>query len=144
MTILSDELLFSYDQNVAAADVDSTNVIDTGDVGNPGDDDTGAKASHDIAKGNPVSFMARVTKVTTAGDLTVNVVTGSSVDVNGAIQSPVTLASTVVPSANVVDGALANLVILPLGVQRYLGLNYGITGDVDVTAGVNLGTQTSG
>lgn len=143
MTILSDNLLFSYNQNVAGSDVDSTNVIDVGDVGDPGDDD-GVLATHDIGKGNPVEFIARLVKVSTAADVTVNVITGSSVDSNGVIQNPVTLASTTIQSGDAVDGALANLHYIPTEVQRYLGLNYGTTGDVNVTAGITLGVQSNG
>lgn len=147
MTILSNELLFSDSQQVTGADADSTDVVDVGDVGNP-HDPVGPLATHDIGKGNPISMTVRLTKVVTTGaaNFTVNIITGSSVS-GGVIQSPVTLASTDIQNADIADGVLANLLVLPKNVDRYLGLNYGINADanidVSVTAGITLGNQTN-
>lgn len=139
--IFSDNQLFSYQQNVAGSDVDSENVIDLGDTGDPGAKN-GILFPHDVGKGNPVEFVAQVTGVTTAADLTVNVITGSSVDGSGVIQNPTTLASSTI--TNVEDGAQSHVRFIPTGAERYIGLNYGTTGDVTVVAGINLGTQTNG
>lgn len=138
--IFSNESLFSDSQNVTAA-ADSTNIIDLGEPGTP--HGAAAPLEQDVGKGNPIEFVVYIDKVTTAADLTVNVITGASQS-GGAISSPETLASTTISSADVVEGGKAYLRIIPDGVQQFLGLNYGGSGmDVDVTAGVTLGTQTN-
>lgn len=147
MTILSNEQLFSDNQQVTGSDADSTNVIDVGDVGNPHEPE-GPLATHDIGKGNPVAISVRLTEVAAAGaaNFTVSIITGSSVT-GGVIDSPVTLVSTDIQNADIVDGALANVLHLPKNVDRYLGLHYGLNGDsnidVSVSAGITLGNQTN-
>lgn len=145
--ILSDNQLFSYNQQVAGADEQSTNIIDTGDVGDPGDDD-GVLASHDIGPGNPVEFIAQIGSVAAAGAaaFTVQVITGAT-ESAGVIQSPVVLAQSDIANADIAVGATANLRFIPNKVQRYLGLNYVVNSDVNVdvtvTAGINLGQTTN-
>lgn len=69
-------------------------------------------------------------------------------DDNSAFGSPKTLATVTVSAADLVAGYQLPIITLPQGCQRYLRLNYTVTGTAPttgkVTAAIVAGVQTNG
>lgn len=138
--ILSAQQIFSDAQAITAS-ADSTNVIDTGVRGTP----YGAAAAldGDIGKGNKVCLLVQVTEAfNNLTSLEVKVSTGSTTALGTEI------ASQTIALADLVAGKQLNIDVLPNGItERYLGLEYVVTGTAPttgkVTAGISLGNQTN-
>ena len=138
--IFSNNLMFSENQAITAT-ADSTNVVDLGTPGTP----YGAAAAleQDIGKGTPVHIRVQVTETfATLTSLTINISVGAAATLGTKI------AAQTIAVANLVAGATFDIPFLPMGVdQRYLGLEYVVTGSNattgKITAGITMGNQTN-
>lgn len=138
--ILSAQQLFSDDQAITAS-ADSTNVIDLGAPGTP----YGAAAAlnQDIGKGAKIPLLVQVTEAfDNLTSLEVKLSTGAATTLG------TTIASQTILLADLVAGKQLNLDFLPNGiVERYLGMEYVVTGTTPtagkVTAGITMGVQTN-
>lgn len=138
--IFSAQQLFSDDQAITATAV-STNVIDTGVRGTPYD--AAAALNGDIAKGNPIPFLAQVTEAfDNLTSLTIAIETGATTSLGTVI------ASVTVALADLVAGYQVPFQVLPEQVtERYLGVRYTVTGTAptagQITSGIVMGRQTN-
>lgn len=138
--IFSAQQLFSDDQAITA-NADSTNVIDLGVAGTP----YGGVAplNRDIGKGAKVPFLVQVTEdFNNLTSLTVNVSTGATTALGTTIVSQTILA------ADLLAGKQISIDVLPNDItERYLGIEYVVTGTAPttgkVTAGITMGNQTN-
>lgn len=138
--ILSAQQLFSDDQAITAS-ADSTNVIDLGVAGTP----YGAAAAlnDDVGKGNKIPILIQVTEAfNNLTSLTINISTGAATTLG------TTIASQTIALANLVVGKQINIDVLPEGItERYLGIEYVVTGSAPstgkITAGITMGNQTN-
>lgn len=126
--ILDNTNLFSEDQAITA-DAASTNVIDLG-------------ADRNIGVGTPVPILIQVTEdFDNLTSLTIQVQTSSAENFGSAT----TLVSVTVVAADLVAGYKAPIIHLPRGIDRYLRLNYDVTGTAPeagkITAAVVMGVQ---
>ncbi|MCP5056177.1 MAG: hypothetical protein GY937_05550 [bacterium] len=138
--IFSIQNLFSDDQAITG-DADSTNVIDLGVAGTPYG---GAAALHqDIGKGAGVPILIQVTEAfNTLTSLTITISTGATTALGTSV------ASVTIALADLVVGAQVPIMVLPNGiVERYLGVEYAVTGTDPttgkITAGITMGNQTN-
>ena len=138
--ILSAEQLFSDDQAITAS-ADSTNVID---LGAPGTPYGGAAALHqDVGKGAKIPILVQVTEAfNNLTSLEIKVSKGSATTLG------TTIVSEVVVLADLVVGKQMVIDVLPNEVdERYLGMEYVVTGTAPttgkITAGICMGVQTN-
>lgn len=125
------KLLMSDDQAITATAA-STDSIDTGN-------------SKDYGRAGNVPLLVQVTEgFNNLTSLTIDVQT----DADSAFGSPVTLHSTVVPLASLVAGYQLPVITLAQKCERYLRVNYTVTGTAPttgkVTAGIVAGVQGNG
>lgn len=138
--ILSAQSLFSDDQAITAS-ADSTNVYDLGVAGTPYD--AAAALNRDIGKGAGVPILVQVTEdFNNLTSLTVNISTGATTALG------TTVASQTIALADLVAGKQMSIVVLPNDItERYLGVEYVVTGTAPttgkVTAGITMGVQTN-
>ena len=138
--ILSAQQLFSDDQAITAT-ADSTNVIDLGVAGTP----YGGKAAltQDIGKGAKIPILIQVTEAfNNLTSLTISIAKGSTTALGTSI------VSKVVPLADLVAGYQFPVEVLPNECdERYLGIEYTVTGTAPstgaITAGISAGNQTN-
>lgn len=138
--ILSAQQLFSDDQAITTS-ADSTNVID---LGVPGTPYGGAAAlTRDIGKGCMVPILVQSTAdFTNLTSLTINVSKGATTALG------TTIASQTIAKADLVAGAQFAIQVLPSQCdERYLGIEYVVTGTTEttgkITAGISMGNQTN-
>lgn len=138
--ILSAQQLFCDDQAITAS-ADSENVID---LGVPGTPYGGAAAlTRDVGKGNMVPILVQVTAdFATLTSLTINVSKGSATTLGTKI------ASQTIAASALVAGAQFAIQVLPSQCdERYLGLEFVVTGSNatagTITAGISMGNQTN-
>lgn len=140
--IFSAELLLSDDQAITATAA-STNYIDLGPQGTP----YGAAAalSYDRAHGEPVCIEVIVTEA-------FNNLTSLQIDLetddNTGFSSATAVYSETIALANLTVGRNIAIMYLPEGItERYMRLNYTVTGTApttgQVTAGISAGRQTN-
>ena len=138
--ILSAQQLFSDDQAITAS-ADSTNVIDLGAAGTPYD--AAAALNQDIGKGAKVPLLVQVTEAfNNLTSLEIKVSTGSTTALG------TTVVSQTILLADLVVGKQISLDFLPNDItERYLGIEYVVTGTAPttgkVTAGITMGNQTN-
>jgi len=130
--------MFSDAQAITATAA-STNVIDLGAPGTPMH--AAAAITQDFGKGRPVEM--RIQTVEAFDNLT-SLTIAVEVDTVENFASPTVVASVVVPLASLVAGYVAPIQYVPLGTnQRYMRLNYTVTGTAPsagaVTAGLVFG-----
>lgn len=130
--MLLDAKLLMSNQQAITATAASTDVIDRGDV-------------KDVGKDGSIPLLIQVTEAfNTLTSLTIDVQT----DDNSAFSSPRSLFSTVVVLADLKAGYQTPVITLPQKTERYLRVNYTVTGTAPttgkVTAGVVAGVQTNG
>jgi hypothetical protein len=138
--ILSAQQLFSDDQAITAT-ADSTNVIDLGVPGTP----YGGVAAltQDVGKGAKIPILIQVTEAfNTLTSLTISISTGATTALGTSV------ISKVVPLADLVVGYQFPIEVLPNEItERYLGIEYTVTGTAPttgkITAGVSMGNQTN-
>jgi len=138
--ILSAQQLFSDDQ-VITASADSTNVIDLGTPGTP----YGASATlnQDVGKGAGIPILIQVTEAfNNLTSLEIIVSTGATTALGTSVLSQTILL------ADLVVGKQTSFVVLPNDItERYLGIEYVVTGTAPttgkVTAGITMGVQTN-
>lgn len=138
--IFSAQQIFSDDQAITAS-ADSTNVIDLGVAGTP----YGAAAAftRDIGKGADVPLLVQVTEdFDNLTNLEIKLSTGATTALG------TTIATQTILLADLVAGKQFFLDSLPNGiVERYLGMEYVVTGTTPtagkVTAGISMGNQTN-
>ncbi|AHB70335.1 hypothetical protein P262_02769 [Cronobacter malonaticus] len=128
--LLDQQALFSAAQAITATAA-STNVIDTG-------------SAKDVGKGGDVPLLIQVVEgFNNLTSLTVAVQT----DDNAAFSSPTDVISMVIPVASLVSGYKTPVITLPMKMERYVRLNYTVTGTAPttgkVTAGIVGGVQTN-
>ncbi|GAL43041.1 Bbp16 family capsid cement protein [Citrobacter werkmanii] len=128
--LLDQQALFSAAQAITATAV-STNVIDTG-------------SSKDVGKNGDIPLLIQVVEAfNTLTSLTVTVQT----DDNSAFSSPTDVISMVIPLASLTVGYKTPVITLPMKLERYIRLNYTVTGTAPttgkVTAGIVGGVQTN-
>ncbi|ELY4417412.1 hypothetical protein SMZ51_001974 [Cronobacter sakazakii] len=128
--LLDQQALFSAAQAITATAA-STNVIDTG-------------SAKDVGKGGDVPLLIQVVEdFNNLTSLTVAVQT----DDNAAFSSPTDVISMVIPVASLVSGYKTPVITLPMKMERYVRLNYTVTGTAPttgkVTAGIVGGGQTN-
>lgn len=129
--ILSQQSLFSDKQAITATAL-STNVIDTGEKGTPTWGTTAFLG--DIGKGTKIPLAIVVNEdFDNVTSVTVTVETGDAPTLGTA------LASATLALADLKAGALAPLDIVPLGVKRYLGIRYTVTGTAPTTGKITAG-----
>lgn len=130
--MLLDAKLLMSDKQAITATAASTDVIDRGDT-------------KDVGKAGDIPLLIQVTE--TFNNLTSLAVAIQTAD-NSAFSSPKTLATVTVPVADLKAGYQTPVITLPKGVQRYLRINYTVTGDAPttgrITAGIVAGVQTNG
>jgi len=138
--IFSEQQLFSDDQAITA-DADSTNVID---LGAPGTPYGGAAAlTQDIGKGATVPILVQVTEAfDNLTNLEIKVSTGATTALG------TTVASQTIALADLTVGKQISIQVLPNDItERYLGLEYDVTGTAPttgkITAGITMGNQTN-
>ncbi|MCO7513718.1 hypothetical protein NJF44_01310 [Pseudomonas guariconensis] len=123
--------LFSNAQAVTATAA-STNIIDRGD-------------NKDVGAAGDIPLCIQVTEA--FNNLT-SLAIAFQTDDNSAFSSPKTLFTVTVPLADLQPGYIAPVIVVPKDCERYLRLNYTVTGDAPttgkVTAGVVAGVQTNG
>ncbi|WP_272962323.1 Bbp16 family capsid cement protein [Alcanivorax jadensis] len=129
--LLDAQNLFSDAQAITATAA-STNVIDTG-------------SAKDDGKGGSIPLLIQcVADFDNLTSLTVALQT----DTTSGFGSATTLYSVVVPLADLKAGYQTPVITLPQGVERYLRLNYTVTGTAPtvgaITAGIAAGVQTNG
>lgn len=138
--ILSAQQIFSDDQAITAS-AGSTNVIDLGQAGTPFD--AVAPLNQDIGKGNKVPILIQVTEAfNNLTSLEIKISTGATTALG------TTVISKVVPLADLVQGYQFPVEVLPNEInERYLGIEYVVTGTAPttgkVTAGISMGNQTN-
>lgn len=137
--ILSAEQLFSDDQAITAT-ADSTNVIDLGVAGTPYDSN---QLNQDVGKGNKVPILIQVTEdFNNLTSLTISIAKGATTALGTNI------ISKVVNLADLVEGYQFPIEVLPNECdERYLGIEYTVTGTAPttgkITAGISMGNQTN-
>lgn len=138
--IFSAQQLFSDDQAITA-NADSTNVIDLGVAGTPYG---GAAAlNDDVGKGAGVPILVQITEAfNNLTSLTVNISTGAATTLGTTIASETILLADAVVGKQMVIQVLPNEIT-----ERYLGIEYVVTGTAPttgkVTAGITMGNQTN-
>lgn len=138
--IFSAQQLFSDDQAITAS-ADSTNVIDLGVAGTPYD--AAAALNRDIGKGAGVPILVQVTEdFDNLTSLEIKISTGATTALGTTV-----IAQTVL-LADLVAGKQMSIVVLPNDItERYLGIEYVVTGTAPtagkVTAGITMGVQTN-
>lgn len=138
--IFSAQQLFSDDQAITA-NADSTNVIDLGVAGTP----YGAAAAlnDDVGKGAKIPLLVQITEAfNNLTSLTINISTGATTALG------TTVISQTILLADLVVGKQIALDVLPKDItERYLGIEYVVTGTAPttgkVTAGITMGVQTN-
>jgi len=128
--LLDQQAIFSAAQAITATAA-STNTIDTG-------------SSKDSGKGGDVPLLIQVVEAfNNLTSLTITVQT----DDNTAFSSPTDVLSLVVPVASLTVGYKTPVITLPMKMERYIRLNYTVTGTAPttgkVTAGIVDGVQTN-
>ncbi|EOW0914397.1 Bbp16 family capsid cement protein [Klebsiella pneumoniae] len=128
--LLDQQALFSAAQAITATAA-STNVIDTG-------------SNKDVGKYGDVPLLIQVVEgFNNLTSLTVTVQT----DDNSAFSSAADVLSMTIPLASLVLGYKSPVITLPMKMERYIRLNYTVTGTAPttgkVTAGITGGVQTN-
>lgn len=128
--LLDQQALFSADQAITATAA-STNVIDTG-------------SNKDVGKYGDIPLLIQVVEgFNNLTSLTVTVQT----DDNSAFSSAADVLSMTIPLASLVLGYKSPVITLPMKMERYIRLNYTVTGTAPttgkVTAGITGGVQTN-
>lgn len=138
--IFSLRQLFSDDQAITAS-ADSTNVIDLGVPGTPYD--AAATLNQDIGKGNKVPILIQVTEAfNNLTSLEIKISTGATTALGTNVISKTILL------ADLTVGKQFPIEVLPNEItERYLGIEYVVTGTAPttgkVTAGITMGNQTN-
>lgn len=130
--MLFDKKLLMSSAQAITASAASTNVIDRGD-------------QKDVGRAGDIQLCIQVVEAfNTLTSLTIEMQT----DDNSAFSSPRILFSIVVPLADLKLGYQTPIITLPQKTERFLRLNYTVTGTAPttgkVTAGVVAGVQTNG
>lgn len=128
--LLDQQALFSAAQAITATAA-STNVIDAG-------------SNKDVGKYGDIPLLIQVVEsFNTLTSLTVTVQT----DDNSAFSSATDVLSLTIPLASLVQGYKSPVITLPMKIERYIRLNYTVTGTAPtagkVTAGITGGVQTN-
>ena len=128
--LLDQQALFSAAQAITATAA-STNVIDTG-------------SNKDVGKYGDIPLLIQVVEgFSNLTSLTVTVQT----DDNSAFSSAADVLSMTIPLASLVLGYKSPVITLPMKMERYIRLNYTVTGTAPttgkVTAGIIGGVQTN-
>ena len=128
--LLDQQALFSAAQAITATAA-STNVIDTG-------------SNKDVGKYGAIPLLTQVVEgFNNLTSLTVTVQT----DDNSAFSSAADVLSMTIPLASLVLGYKSPVITLPMKMERYIRLNYTVTGTAPttgkVTAGITGGVQTN-
>ncbi|EIY2246820.1 TPA: Bbp16 family capsid cement protein [Klebsiella pneumoniae] len=128
--LLDQQALFSAAQAITATAA-STNVIDTG-------------SNKDVGKYGDIPLLIQVVEgFNNLTSLTVTVQT----DDNSAFSSASDVLSMTIPLASLVLGYKSPVITLPMKMERYIRLNYTVTGTAPttgkVTAGITGGVQTN-
>ncbi|HHL5413619.1 Bbp16 family capsid cement protein [Klebsiella pneumoniae] len=128
--LLDQQALFSAAQAITATAA-STNVIDTG-------------SNKDVGKYGDIPLLIQVVEgFNNLTSLTVTVQT----DDNSAFSSAADVLSMTIPLASLVLGYKSPVITLPMKMERYIRLNYTVTGTAPttgkVTAGIIGGVQTN-
>ncbi|EPZ5817784.1 Bbp16 family capsid cement protein [Klebsiella pneumoniae] len=128
--LLDQQALFSAAQAITATAA-STNVIDTG-------------SNKDVGKYGDIPLLIQVVEgFNNLTSLTVTVQT----DDNSAFSSAADVLSITIPLASLVLGYKSPVITLPMKMERYIRLNYTVTGTAPttgkVTAGITGGVQTN-
>ena len=128
--LLDQQALFSAAQAITATAA-STNVIDTG-------------SNKDVGKYGGIPLLIQVIEgFNNLTSLTVTVQT----DDNSAFSSAADVLSMTIPLASLVLGYKSPVITLPMKMERYIRLNYTVTGTAPttgkVTAGITGGVQTN-
>lgn len=128
--LLDQQALFSAAQAITATAA-STNVIDTG-------------SNKDVGKYGDIPLLIQVVEgFNNLTSLTVTVQT----DDNSAFSSAADVLSMTIPLASLVPGYKSPVITLPMKMERYIRLNYTVTGTAPttgkVTAGITGGVQTN-
>ncbi|WP_374041249.1 Bbp16 family capsid cement protein [Klebsiella pneumoniae] len=128
--LLDQQALFSAAQAITATAA-STNVIDTG-------------SNKDVGKYGDIPLLIQVVEgFNNLTSLTVSVQT----DDNSAFSSAADVLSMTIPLASLVLGYKSPVITLPMKMERYIRLNYTVTGTAPttgkVTAGITGGVQTN-
>ncbi|HGF5711390.1 MULTISPECIES: Bbp16 family capsid cement protein [Klebsiella pneumoniae complex] len=128
--LLDQQALFSAAQAITATAA-STNVIDTG-------------SNKDVGKYGDIPLLIQVVEgFNNLTSLTVTVQT----DDNSAFSSAADVLSMTIPLASLVLGYKSPVITLPMTMERYIRLNYTVTGTAPttgkVTAGITGGVQTN-
>ena len=128
--LLDQQALFSAAQAITATAA-STNVIDTG-------------SNKDVGKYGDIPLLIQVVEgFNNLTSLTVTVPT----DDNSAFSSAADVLSMTIPLASLVLGYKSPVITLPMKMERYIRLNYTVTGTAPttgkVTAGITGGVQTN-
>jgi hypothetical protein len=140
--IFDKTLLFSDAQAITATAV-STNVVDLLATGRAYGH--AANIVKDVGKGNAIPLHIQVVEAfNTLTSLTVTV----QCDDNEAFSSAKNVVAQTIPLAELVAGKTASILVVPPGVdERYLRLNYTVTGTNPttgkITAGVVMASQTN-
>lgn len=129
--LLDAKLRFSNAQAITATAA-STDVIDRGDT-------------KDVGRGADIPLVIQVVEAfNNLTTLTVDVQT----DDNSSFSSPRSLFTVALPLADLKVGFQAPVITLPKLTERYLRVNYTVTGTAPttgkVTAGITAGVQTNG
>lgn len=128
--LLDQQALFSAAQAITASAA-STNVIDTG-------------SNKDVGKYGDIPLLIQV--VEGFNNLTSLAVTVQTDD-NAAFSSPTDVLAMTIPVASLVMGYKSPVITLPMKMERYIRLNYTVTGTAPttgkVTAGITGGVQTN-
>lgn len=128
--LLDQQALFSAAQAITATAA-STNVIDTG-------------SNKNVGKYGDIPLLIQVVEgFNNLTSLTVTVQT----DDNSAFSSAADVLSMTIPLASLVLGYKSPVITLPMKMERYIRLNYTVTGTAPttgkVTAGITGGVQTN-
>ncbi|HHB7081045.1 Bbp16 family capsid cement protein [Klebsiella pasteurii] len=128
--LLDQQALFSAAQAITATAA-STNVIDTG-------------SNKDVGKYGDIQLLIQVVEAfNNLTSLTVTVQT----DDNSAFSSAADVLTMTIPLASLVLGYKSPVITLPMKMERYIRLNYTVTGTAPttgkVTAGITGGVQTN-
>jgi hypothetical protein len=138
--ILSAQQIFSDDQAITAS-ADSTNVIDLGVAGTPYD--AAAALNQDVGKGAGIPILIQVTEAfDNLTSLEIKISTGAATTLG------TTIVSKTILLADLTVGAQFPVTVLPQDItERYLGIEYVVTGTTPttgkVTAGITMGVQTN-
>lgn len=143
--MIFDKTLLLSDAQAITATAPSTNVIDLLAPGTV----YGAAAAltRDVGKGNKITLLAQVVETfNNLGTLTISI----ECDTTDAFSSAKNVAQQVIPLADLVAGKTFSIMYVPPGTdERYLRLNYTVTGGTapttgKITAGVVAAVQTNG